>query len=117
MRVLGIVVRATLGFEPESGVKSKTRLSPGRVMVCPAQGACIVRAKVRVQGYFYLGEIAVNVVVPVFYRGLYMAQDKSLHILPLLSPSVSQKPLILSCLNILGISVWCFVRRFLFYNH
>jgi hypothetical protein len=35
---------------PRIGVKSKTRLSPGRVMVCLAQGACLIRAKVWVQG-------------------------------------------------------------------
>jgi len=34
--------------EGDRGIKLRTRLSPGRVMVWLAQGACLVRAKVRV---------------------------------------------------------------------
>ena len=39
-----------IGFELDFGVKLKTRLSPGRIVVWAAQGACLVRAKVRAQG-------------------------------------------------------------------
>jgi len=34
------------------GVNLRTRFSPGRVMVCLAQGACLIRAEVGVWGWF-----------------------------------------------------------------
>ena len=41
-----------LEFWARVEIKLETRLSPGRVVVCLAQGACLVRAKVRVQKSF-----------------------------------------------------------------
>jgi len=38
--------------EPPSSDQKRTQFSPGRVMVCPAQGACLIKAKVRVRGWF-----------------------------------------------------------------
>gem|GEM_PF-3878256 len=36
-----------IGFDTEL----RTRLKPGRVMACLAQGACLIRGKVRVQKF------------------------------------------------------------------
>ena len=44
-------------------------------MVWLAQGSCFIRTEVRALRYFYLGEIAINVVIPVSHRVLYMVQD------------------------------------------